>query len=407
MNNRKDCIAMLLAGGEGRRLAPLTSSMAKPAVPFGGQYKIIDFPLSNCVNSDIDTVGVLTQYEADSLHNHIGEGEPWGLVNQEDKGITLLPSGVEGRDSYTGTADAIYKNIEFIDSRNPEHVLILSGDHIYHMDYRKMLDYHVEKGAKATISVVEVPWDEASRFGVMNVNNELKISEFAEKPKVPKSNLASMGIYLFEWAYLKEHLLRDSVNSNSSHDFGKDVIPAMLDQKDDLFAYRFKGYWRDVGTVGSLWEAHMDLLQKDIDMKLNKGHWPMYSRVRRPKPAVHKPRVQMPSADSLVNEFCTQEGSLQRSVVFNGVEIGKMSQIKQSVIMPGVRIGRGVLIENAIIGEGAIIKDGAVIKGSINNIVVVGPHETVAAKPAVRNQPTRLFQEVYEKTGRLREVLPS
>ncbi|MNO40903.1 Glucose-1-phosphate adenylyltransferase [compost metagenome] len=407
MNNKKDCIAMLLAGGEGRRLAPLTSSMAKPAVPFGGQYKIIDFPLSNCVNSKIDTIGVLTQYEAESLHDHIGEGEPWGLHTQKDKGVTLLPSGVEGRDSYTGTADAIYKNIEYIDSRNPEHVLILSGDHIYHMDYRKMLDYHVEKAAKATISVMEVPWDEASRFGVMNVNDELKISEFAEKPKVPKSNLASMGIYLFEWAYLKEHLLRDAANPNSSHDFGKDVIPTMLDQNDDLFAYRFKGYWRDVGTVGSLWEAHMDLLQKNNGMKLDKAHWPMYSRSRRTKLAVHKPRAQVPSTDSLVNEFCTQEGSLQRSVIFNGVEIGKMSQIKQSVIMPGVRIGRGVQIENAIIGEGAIIKDGAVIKGSINNIVVVGPYETVAPKPAVRNQPSRLFQDVYEKTGRLREVLPS
>ncbi len=406
--NKKDCIAMLLAGGEGRRLAPLTSSMAKPAVPFGGQYRIIDFPLSNCVNSNIDTVGVLTQYEADSLHNHIGEGEPWGLHSMEDSGVTLLPSGVEGRDSYTGTADAIYKNIEYIDSMNPENVLILSGDHIYHMDYRKMLDYHVEKGAKATISVMEVSWDEASRFGVLNVNEDLKISEFAEKPKVPKSNLASMGIYMFEWDYLKKHLLRDAADSASSHDFGKDVIPAMLDNKDDLFAYRFKGYWRDVGTVDSLWEAHMDLLQKDNGWHLDNARWPMYSRARRSKLAVRKPRIQPPSTDSLVNEFCTQEGSLQRSVVFGGVEIGKMTLIKQSVIMPGVRIGRGVQIENAIIGEGAVIKDGAIIKGTANNIVVIGPHETVAAKPVNRSQPTRLLQDVYENTGRLRaEVLHS
>lgn len=253
---------MLLAGGEGRRLAPLTSSMAKPAVPFGGQYRIIDFPLSNCVNSKIDTIGVLTQYEAESLHQHIGEGEPWGLHSRSDRGVRLLPSGIEGRESYTGTADAIYKNIEYIDSQNPEHVLILSGDHIYHMDYRKMLDYHIAKSAKATISVMEVPWDEASRFGVMNVDEDLKISEFAEKPKAPKSNLASMGIYLFEWSYLKAYLLRDAANAESGHDFGKDVIPAMLDASDELFAYRFEGYWRDVGTVGSLWEAHMDLLQK-------------------------------------------------------------------------------------------------------------------------------------------------
>ncbi|QQZ59989.1 glucose-1-phosphate adenylyltransferase [Paenibacillus sonchi] len=406
--SKKECIAMLLAGGEGRRLAPLTSTMAKPAVPFGGQYRIIDFPLSNCVNSNIDTVGVLTQYEANSLHNHIGEGEPWGLHTQSGKGVKLLPSGVEGKDSYTGTADAIYKNIEFIDSHHPEHVLILSADHIYHMNYRKMLDYHLSKNAKATISVMEVPWDEASRFGVMNVNDELKISEFAEKPKVPKSNLASMGIYLFEWKYLKEHLLQDAADSASSHDFGKDVIPTMLDGNEDLFAYRFNGYWRDVGTVGSLWEAHMDLLHEGNGFKLDNSRWPMYSRARRTKPVVHKPRIQLPSADSLVNDSCLLEGSLNRSVVFGGVEVGKLSLVKQSVIMPGVRIGRGVLIENAIIGEGAVIKDGAVIKGSPDNIVVVGPHEIVAAKPVIKTQPSRLLQEVYEKTGRLRaEGLPS
>ncbi|MCE3201284.1 glucose-1-phosphate adenylyltransferase [Paenibacillus sonchi] len=406
--SKKECIAMLLAGGEGRRLAPLTSTMAKPAVPFGGQYRIIDFPLSNCVNSNIDTVGVLTQYEANSLHNHIGEGEPWGLHTQSGKGVKLLPSGVEGRDSYTGTADAIYKNIEFIDSHHPEHVLILSADHIYHMNYRKMLDYHLSKNAKATISVMEVPWDEASRFGVMNVNDELKISEFAEKPKVPKSNLASMGIYLFEWKYLKQHLLQDAADSASSHDFGKDVIPTMLDGNEDLFAYRFNGYWRDVGTVGSLWEAHMDLLHEGNGFKLDNSRWPMYSRARRTKPVVHKPRIQLPSADSLVNDSCLLEGSLNRSVVFGGVEVGKLSLVKQSVIMPGVRIGRGVLIENAIIGEGAVIKDGAVIKGSPDNIVVVGPHEIVAAKPVIKTQPSRLLQEVYEKTGRLRaEGLPS
>ncbi|UQZ37126.1 glucose-1-phosphate adenylyltransferase [Paenibacillus sp. PK3_47] len=406
--SKKECIAMLLAGGEGRRLAPLTSTMAKPAVPFGGQYRIIDFPLSNCVNSSIDTVGVLTQYEAESLHEHIGEGEPWGLHTSTDKGVTLLPSGVEGRDSYTGTADAIYKNIDYIDSNHPEHVLILSADHIYHMDYRKMLDYHISKSAKATISVMEVPWEEASRFGVMNVNDELKISEFAEKPKVPKSNLASMGIYLFEWKYLKEHLLRDAANPESSHDFGKDVIPTMLDGNDELFAYRFEGYWRDVGTVGSLWEAHMDLLQEDNGFKLDNAKWPMYSRSRRIKQAVHKPRLQIPAADCLVNETCHLEGNLNRSVIFGGVEIGKLTLIKHSIVMPNARIGRGVLIENAIIGEGAVIKDGAVIKGSEDNIVVVGPYETVAAKPVIRTQPSRLLQEVYEKAGRLRaESLPS
>ncbi|WP_150271538.1 glucose-1-phosphate adenylyltransferase [Paenibacillus tepidiphilus] len=405
--SKKECVAMLLAGGEGRRLAPLTTAMAKPAVPFGGQYRIIDFPLSNCVNSNIDTVGVLTQYEANSLHSHIGEGEPWGLHTKKDSGVRLLPSGVDGRDSYTGTADAIYKNIQFIDEHAPEHVLILSADHIYHMDYRKMLDYHVSKGAKATISVMEVPWDEASRFGVMNVNEELKISEFAEKPKEPQSNLASMGIYLFRWDYLKEHLLRDAENTTSSHDFGKDVIPAMLEGNDDLFAYRFDGYWRDVGTVASLWDAHMDLLQENNGFQLDNAHWPMYSRARRAKTS-NKPRVPVLAADCLVNETCLLEGNLQRSVVFGGVEIGKLSMIKYSIVMPGARIGRGVLIENAIIGEGAVIKDGAIIKGSADNIVVVGPHEIVAAKPVIRTQPSRLLQEVYEKTGRLRaEGLPS
>ncbi|WP_410511046.1 glucose-1-phosphate adenylyltransferase [Paenibacillus sp. BR2-3] len=406
--SKQDCIAMLLAGGEGRRLAPLTSNMAKPAVPFGGQYRIIDFPLSNCVNSKIDTVGVLTQYEAESLHSHIGAGEPWGLQGNDHKGVTLLPAGIEGRDNYSGTADAIYKNIEFIDSRNPEHVLILSGDHIYHMDYRKMLDYHVSKNAEATISVMEVPWEEASRFGVMNVNDELKISDFAEKPNKPESNLASMGIYLFRWDYLKEHLLQDAANPESSHDFGKDVIPCMLQGNDALYAYRFKGYWRDVGTVSSLWEAHMDLLQAESGWQLDNARWPMYSRARRPKLAVHKAKVQSLATGSLVNEYCTSEGSLHQSVVFGGVDIGKLSIIKQSVIMPGAKIGRGVHIENAIIGEDAVIKDGAMIKGSSDNIVVVGPHEIVAAKPVIRTQPSRLLQDVYEKTGRLRaEGLPS
>ncbi|WP_379126959.1 glucose-1-phosphate adenylyltransferase [Paenibacillus sp. sgz500958] len=404
----RDCIAMLLAGGEGRRLAPLTARMAKPAVPFGGQYRIIDFPLSNCVNSNIDTVGVLTQYEADSLHSHIGEGEPWGLHSHEHKGVTLLPAGTEGRDSYAGTADAIYKNISFIDERNPEHVLILSGDHIYHMDYRKMLQHHIQKNAKATLAVMEVPWEDAHRFGVLSVDDQLRISEFAEKPKKPQSNLASMGIYIFRWNYLKQHLMDDAARTNSSHDFGKDVIPRMLDQDHELFAYRFKGYWRDVGTVRSLWEAHMDLLQPDNGWKLDNVRWPMYSRARRTMLAVAKPKVQLPSVNSLVSEQCSSEGSLHHSVVFGGVDIGKQSVVKYSVVMQGARIGRNVHIENAIISEGAVIKDGAIIKGTADNIVVVGPNETVAAKPVIRTQPTRLLQEVYEKTGRLRaESLPS
>lgn len=269
----KECIAMLLAGGEGRRLAPLTSTIAKPAVPFGGHYRIIDFPLSNCVNSDIDTVGVLTQYEAESLHEHIGDGTPWGLTKTDDKGITLLPSYNTGNAEYLGTADAIHKNIEYIDSQNPEHVLILSGDHIYYMNYREMLNHHKEKGAAATISVMEVPWDEAHRFGVMSADEDLRVTEFAEKPEKPESNLVSMGIYLFKWDYLRNYLLEDAQDAQSSHDFGKDIIPKMLADQESLYVYEFQGYWKDVGTVKSLWDSHMDLLHENCAIDLQRKDW--------------------------------------------------------------------------------------------------------------------------------------
>lgn len=397
---RKECIAMLLAGGEGKRLAPLTSKLAKPAVPFGGHYRIIDFPLSNCVNSGIDTVGVLTQYEAESLHEHIGAGEPWGLTNTDaDNGVALLPSYNTEHKEYTGTADAIFKNIEYIDQQNPEHVLVLSGDHIYHMNYREMLDSHINLGSAATISVMEVPWEEASRFGVMSVDEHLKITEFAEKPEVPESNLASMGIYLFRWEYLKAHLIQDAEDPNSSHDFGKDVIPKMLSGNDLLHAFRFQGYWRDVGTVESLWEAHMDVLSQ-TELVLEQEDWPMYTRPWLTKLMAHRPRT-MENNDSLIHDTCSFEGRTKSSVIFCGVEIGKLSTVKDSVVMPNVKIGKGAHIEHAIIGEGALIKDGAVVKGTPGNVVVVGPNETVMAKPTVRTQPSRLLQDVYEK-GRLR-----
>lgn len=391
---------MLLAGGEGRRLAPLTSEMAKPAVPFGGRYRIIDFPLSNCVNSGIGTVGVLTQYEANSLHEHIGNGEPWGLSSDGDEGVSLLPSYNTG-DEYLGTADAIYKNIEYIDRQNPEHVLILSGDHIYHMDYSEMLQHHKDKNATATISVMEVPWEEASRFGILSVDTDLHISDFKEKPAQPESNLASMGIYIFKWSYLKQLLMDDASNLTSSHDFGKDIIPTMLSNQDPLFAFRFKGYWRDVGTVESLWEAHMDLLDDKVDWELQKTNWPMYSRSWTTKLSPQKIRSGNTS-NCMMSESCTLDGKAEKSVVFCGAEIGKNSEIKNSVIMPNVKIGRNVIIERAIIGEGAVIKDGSVIKGSVNHVVVVGPREIVFRKPTVRTQPTRLLQDVYEKTTRLR-----
>ncbi|MCF2720264.1 glucose-1-phosphate adenylyltransferase [Paenibacillus polymyxa] len=399
----KECIAMLLAGGEGRRLAPLTSTIAKPAVPFGGHYRIIDFPLSNCVNSDIDTVGVLTQYEAESLHEHIGDGTPWGLTKTDDKGITLLPSYNTGNAEYLGTADAIHKNIEYIDSQNPEHVLILSGDHIYYMNYREMLNYHKEKGAAATISVMEVPWDEAHRFGVMSADEDLRVTEFAEKPEKPESNLASMGIYLFKWDYLRNYLLEDAQDAQSSHDFGKDIIPKMLADQESLYVYEFQGYWKDVGTVKSLWDSHMDLLHEDCAIDLQRKDWPMYTRERRTRLSAQKvPNRQTQPLGSLLHDSCQVEGRIERSVVFSGVEVGKGSAIKESIVMPDTRIGRNVHIEHAIIGEGAVIRDGAVIKGKPGEIMVIGPNETVFGKMAVRPQTTRMLKEAYERNTRLR-----
>ncbi|QNR69905.1 glucose-1-phosphate adenylyltransferase [Paenibacillus peoriae] len=399
----KECIAMLLAGGEGRRLAPLTSTIAKPAVPFGGHYRIIDFPLSNCVNSDIDTVGVLTQYEAESLHEHIGDGTPWGLTKTDDKGITLLPSYNTGNAEYLGTADAIHKNIEYIDNQNPEHVLILSGDHIYYMNYREMLNYHKEKGAAATISVMEVPWDEAHRFGVMSADEDLRVTEFAEKPEKPESNLASMGIYLFKWDYLRNYLLEDAQDAQSSHDFGKDIIPKMLADQESLYVYEFQGYWKDVGTVKSLWDSHMDLLHEDCAIDLQRKDWPMYTRERRTRLSAQKvPNRQTQPLGSLLHDSCQVEGRIERSIVFSGVEVGKGSAIKESIVMPDTRIGRNVHIEHAIIGEGAVIRDGAVIKGNPGEIMVIGPNETVFGKMAVRPQTTRMLKEAYERNTRLR-----
>ncbi|URJ58191.1 glucose-1-phosphate adenylyltransferase [Paenibacillus polymyxa] len=399
----KECIAMLLAGGEGRRLAPLTSTIAKPAVPFGGHYRIIDFPLSNCVNSDIDTVGVLTQYEAESLHEHIGDGTPWGLTKTDDKGITLLPSYNTGNAEYLGTADAIHKNIEYIDSQNPEHVLILSGDHIYYMNYREMLNHHKEKGAAATISVMEVPWDEAHRFGVMSADEDLRVTEFAEKPEKPESNLASMGIYLFKWDYLRNYLLEDAQDAQSSHDFGKDIIPKMLADQESLYVYEFQGYWKDVGTVKSLWDSHMDLLHEDCAIDLQRKDWPMYTRERRTRLSAQKvPNRQTQPLGSLLHDSCQVEGRIERSVVFSGVEVGKGSTIKESIVMPDTRIGRNVHIEHAIIGEGAVIRDGAVIKGNPGEIMVIGPNETVFGKMALRPQTTRMLKEAYERNTRLR-----
>ncbi|CAM3969346.1 glucose-1-phosphate adenylyltransferase [Saccharibacillus endophyticus] len=390
---KKDCIAMLLAGGEGRRLAPLTSTIAKPAVPFGGHYRIIDFPLSNCLNSGIDTVGVLTQYAAESLHEHIGEGTPWKINAQEGE-IALLPPGEQGE--YRGTADAITKNIEFIDKHDPEHVLILSGDHIYHMDYAEMVQSHKASGADATLSVMEVPLNEAHRFGIVTTDADLRIVDFTEKPAKPMSSLASMGIYVFKWSYLRAYLLEDADKAESGHDFGKDLLPLMLGDGSQLNAYPFAGYWRDVGTANSLWEAHMDLLGEESEFRLNKSEWPMHTNRQASRPALFRRTLALSPIDSMVHEACVNEGSVKHSVLFRDVNVGKGSTITDSVIMPGASIGRNAKIQYAIIGENAVIHDGAVISGSPNEILMIGPNETVYAKPFVRPQPVHSLKESFE-----------
>lgn len=393
----QECVAMLLAGGEGRRLAPLTSIVAKPAVPFGGDFKIIDFPLSNCVNSGINTIGVLTQYEAGSLHDHIGQGDAWSTSDLQ-MNISLLSSETTGE--YMGTADAITKNIAYLDALNPENVLILSGDHIYHMDYSEMIAYHKEHNAKATISVMEVPWEEASRFGVMSTDSSMNVTKFAEKPAQPESNLASMGIYVFDWQYLKRHLIEDAVKADSNHDFGKDIIPQMLAEHQIVVAYEFQGYWRDVGTIDSLWEAHMDILNQDQQFELKKESWPMFSPSLQAENTVARKR-EVPNC-SMVSDQAVLEGDVQRSVIFNDAEVGKFAKVRHSVVMPGAMIGKHAHVEYAIVAEGAIIKEGAVIKGTADDIKVVAPYEIIHAKPVVRTQPARLLQEVYDKSSRMR-----
>ncbi|AJY73887.1 glucose-1-phosphate adenylyltransferase [Paenibacillus beijingensis] len=361
------CVAMLLAGGEGKRLAPLTNRLAKPAVHFGGRYRIIDFPLSNCVNSGIDTVGILTQYMKDSIDTHIGEGDAWSNLQ-----VSLLSSNDE-TGGYVGTADAIYQNLDFIESSNPEHVLIVSGDHIYHMDYNDMLQFHINKGASMTLAVKDVPWEEASRFGIMNTDKSYKVQTFEEKPANPKSNLASMGVYIFKWDVLQKYLREDALNPESSHDFGKDVIPAMLSaDRHHVYAYRFEGYWRDVGTPDSLWEAHMDLLTGEFEIE--RTDWPMHTPEYMASSAIQV----APYADvqqSMMNRGCRIEGEVNRSILFQSVQIGQGSQVKESIIMPGARIGRNVTIHRAIIGEDAYIADGSYISGQDGKIIVIGAGE--------------------------------
>lgn len=355
-HEEKEMVAMLLAGGQGKRLKGLTKALAKPAVYFGGTYRIIDFPLSNCSNSGIDTVGVLTQYEPLILHSYIGVGSDWDL-NRKNGGVFVLPphERENGSSWYRGTADAIYRNLKFVDQFDPEHVLILSGDHIYKMDYHAMLQYHKERNADCTISVIDVPLEEASRFGILNTEDDLKIYEFEEKPAQPKSTLASMGVYIFKWEILRKHLLEDGENIGSSHDFGKDIIPLMLEDGNSLFAYPFEGYWRDVGTVASLWEANMDLLSDNPPLNLNDPSWRIFTRNPNQPAQYVAPGAKV--SGCIINEGCIVHGEVKHSVLFYGVEVGEGSVITDSVIMPKVKIGKNVRIHKAIISENTVIDD--------------------------------------------------
>jgi glucose-1-phosphate adenylyltransferase len=354
---------MLLAGGKGSRLHSLTKNLAKPAVPFGGKYRIIDFTLSNCTNSGIDTVGVLTQYQPLVLNSYIGIGSAWDL-DRKNGGVTVLPPYSESSEVkwYSGTASAIYQNLNFLMQYDPEYVLVLSGDHIYKMDYEQMLEYHIEKAADASISVIEVPWEEANRFGIMNTDAKMQITDFVEKPDIPKNNLASMGIYIFNWSLLKEYLERDNQDPNSSHDFGKDIIPKLLKENKKLFAYPFQGYWKDVGTVESLWEANMDLLDEKCALNLFDYDWRIYSVNPNHPPQYISPEAKI--EESLINEGCIIEGDIERSVLFQGVSIGKSSLIRETVVMPNAEIGQNVYIEKAIVPTGMKIPGGTVIRAS-------------------------------------------
>ncbi|MBY0757428.1 glucose-1-phosphate adenylyltransferase [Clostridium sardiniense] len=373
---KKEIVAMILAGGQGSRLGVLTKNLAKPAVPFGGKYRIIDFPLSNCSNSGIYTVGVLTQYRPLELNSHIGIGDPWDLDRREG-GVSILPPYQEEKGGmwYKGTANAIYQNIEYIDSYDPEYVLVLSGDHIYKMDYNEMLEFHKEKEADATIAVIDVSLKEASRFGIMNTREDLSIYEFDEKPKVPKSTNASMGIYIFNWKVLKRHLINDEMDINSSNDFGKNIIPNMIEDGRRLVAYPFDGYWKDVGTIESLWEANMDLLKTENELNLFDEDWKIYS-VNPVSPAQYVGE-EAEVKNSVIVEGCTVYGKVENSVLFQGVYVGRDTVIKDSVIMPNSYIGDNVSINKAIIGSDVVVSKESQV-GSGDDIAVVASKEEIS-----------------------------
>ena len=375
---KKECIAMLLAGGQGSRLYVLTGDMAKPAVPFGGKYRIIDFPLSNCTNSGIDTVGVLTQYRPLELNSYIGSGQPWDLDGSTG-GVHILPpyQGAKGGTWYKGTANAIYQNLGFIDMHDPEYVVILSGDHIYKMDYSDMLARHKAANAACTISVMEVPWAEAPRLGIMSVDGDDMITEFAEKPKEPKSNLASMGIYVFSWKALRQYLIDDENTEGSENDFGKNIIPSMLANNERMAAYRFAGYWKDVGTLESLWDANMDMLAPESGLDLRDRSWPIYARSVSAPPAFLGENSAV--AHSAVNRGSVLEGVVENSVLSQNVTVGEGAAVRYSVLFPNVEVAPGAVVEYAILGEGCKIGRGCHVGGTPENspedwgLTVLGP----------------------------------
>ncbi len=396
MVKKTECLAMLLAGGQGSRLGILTKNIAKPAVPYGGKYRIIDFPLSNCINSGIETVGVLTQYQPLELNDYIGNGRPWDLDRSYGGVHVLSPyQQIKGTEWYKGTANAIYQNINFIDRYNPEYVAVLSGDHIYKMDYNKMLKFHKENDAACTIAMLEVPWDEASRFGLMFVNDDGSISEFEEKPKNPRSNKASMGVYIFTWSKLRQYLIDDENNPDSGNDFGHDVIPAMHENGERMFAYKFDGYWKDVGTIDSLWEANLDLLNPKVDLDLSDDSWKIYSR--NPIAPPHFVSADAKLENSMIGEGCYIGGEVDYSVLFSNVTIEEGAKVRYSIIMPGTTIKAGAVVEYSIIAENAVIEEDAKVGLSpedsenrddwgvtvIGEKVVIGKGATVAAKEMI------------------------
>ena len=358
---QNNMLAMILAGGRGSRLHDLTNKVAKPAVSYGGKYRIVDFPLSNCANSGIDIVGVLTQYESIFLNSYVAAGRRWGL-DTKNSGVFVLPPREKADanlDVYRGTADAISQNIDFVDTYDPEYVLILSGDHIYKMDYEKMLASHKANNADATIAVIEVPIQEASRFGIMNTNDTGRIIEFEEKPPVPKSNLASMGIYIFNWKLLRQMLVEDMAKDDSHHDFGKDIIPTLLNSGGNLYAYKFQGYWKDVGTIDSLWEANMDLLDDKNELDLGDSAWKIYTEDICTLP--HYIGADAEINRAYITQGCVINGKVQNSVLFTGVKVGNTAQVIDTVLMPGVTVEEGAIIHRALIADGVKIGKGAVV----------------------------------------------